>query len=98
MKILKIEDNKGFFNTSEKEDWKPIDEIDKDGLMQLLNLYLKEEVQMDSLEEILLSNQAQKIIYRSIFDKLDSLKDNKSKFRDESDRTYLSAIEKYSNL
>lgn len=97
MKILKIEDNKGFYNSSDDEDWKPVDEIDKDGLMKLLNLYLEKDVEMDTLEEHSLSNQAQKIVYRSIFDKLDSLKENKSKFRDESDRIYLSAIEKYSS-
>ena len=97
MKILKIEDNKGFYNASDDEGWKPIDEIDKDGLMKLLNLYLSEDVKMDRLEDNSLSNQAQKIVYKGIFNKLESLQENKSIFKDDSDRTYLSAIEMYSS-
>ena len=98
MKILKIEDNKGFFKTTEDEGWKQFDEIDKDQLLGLLNLYLSNEVQMDCLEVNTLSNQVHKIIYQSVFKKLESLKENRSKFKDESDRTYLSAIQKYSSL
>lgn len=96
MKILKIEDNKGFYKSTDKGDWKPIDEIDKGDLVKLLDLYLSTDVEMDNLEEKPLSNQAQQIVYKSIFAKLDGLKENKSKFKDESDRTYLTAIEKYS--
>lgn len=96
MKILKIDDNCGFFRSSDKDDWKPIDEIDKDRLMELLNIYLSADVEMDSLDEKSLANQAQQIIYRSIYAKLNGLKESKSKFKDESDRTYLEAIDKYS--
>lgn len=96
MKILKIEDNSGFYRSSDKDDWKPIDEIDKDGLMKLLNVYLSSDVEMDSLDEKPLSNQAQQIVYKSIYVKLDGLKESKTKFKDESDRTYLTAIEEYS--
>jgi hypothetical protein len=51
---------------------------------------------MDPPDENKLQNQAQQIIYKSIFDKLSSLQENKSKFKDESDRKYLSALQKYS--
>ncbi|MES9874703.1 MAG: hypothetical protein ABW146_16475 [Candidatus Sedimenticola sp. 6PFRAG7] len=96
MKILRIDDNSGYFRFSDKDEWKPIDEIDKDGLMKLLNVYLSKDVEMDNIDEKSLANQAQQIIYKSIFAKLDGLKESKSKFKDESDRTYLTAIEKYS--
>lgn len=96
MKILKIENGNGLFLDSKKNEWIPIDQIDKNNLMILLDLFLQEEVEMDNLEDHALSNQAQQIIYKSIFDKLDSLIENKDKFKDESDRTYLSAIQKYS--
>lgn len=96
MKILKIENGNGYFRTSYNGDWRAIDEIDKDGLMKLLGLYLGSDVKMDDVDENSLSNQAQRIIYKSIFEKLNNLKESKSKFKDESDRTYLSAIQKYS--
>lgn len=96
MKILKIENGNGYFRTSDNGDWRAIDEIDKDGLMKLLDLYLDSDVKMDDVDENSLSNQAQRIIYKSIFEKLNNLKESKSKFKDESDRTYLSAIQKYS--
>ena len=35
MKILRINENNGFFRSSDKDEWEPIDEIDKDGLMKL---------------------------------------------------------------
>lgn len=97
MKILKIDNNKGYFRTSDTEKWMAIDEIDKDKLMELLNLFLEKEVEMDSLDEKTLSNQAHSIIYKSIHDKFKTLENNKSKFKDEAGRTYLSAMQKYSD-
>ena len=96
MKLLKIENGKGFFRVSKAGKWRPIDEIDKDDLMKLLDCYLSAEVEIDNIKDAALSNQAQQIIYESIADKLNALKANKSKFKDESDRMYLGAIEKYS--
>jgi hypothetical protein len=96
MKILEIRDNKGFFRASAKEKWKEIDAIDKEGLMALLDALLQAEVEMDPPDASRLQNQAQQIIYRSIFDKLSDLQENKGKFKDESDRKYLKAIQKYS--
>ena len=96
MKILKIENGNGFFRIVDGGDWDTIDKIDKDALMKLLDLFLSEDVDMDSLEENNLANPAQQIIYKSISEKLGNLKENKSKFKDESDQTYLDAIQKYS--
>jgi hypothetical protein len=96
MKILEIRDNKGFFRTSANGKWKEIDTIDKNCLMALLNAFLASDVEMDPPDEKKLQNQAQQIIYKSIFDKFSSLQENKSKFKDEGDRKYLKAIQKYS--
>lgn len=96
MKILEIRDNKGFFRVSPKSEWKEIDAIDKDDLMALLDTFLGSEVEMDPPDDKNLLNQAQQIIYKSIFEKLRSLRENKSKFKDESDRKYLKEIQKYS--
>lgn len=94
MKILKIEDNKGFFSLN-GEQWTPIDEIDKENLMKLVNLVSKSSVEMDEYNEANIGNQAHQIIYKSIHEKLIILQGNKDKFKDESDRLYLEAIEKY---
>ncbi len=95
MKILKIKDNNGYFYCVEENDWKPIDEIDKDGLMGLLNVFIESEVSMDDYDDSQVRNQAHQIIYKSIYEKFNSLKENKSKFKDESDRLYMEALQKY---
>lgn len=98
MKILETKDNKGFFRTSANAKWKEIDAIDKEGLMALLETFLTADVEMDPPDDKALQNQAQLIIYKSIYDKLSNLQENKSKFKDESDRKYLKAIQKYSEV
>ncbi|HPL15947.1 MAG TPA: hypothetical protein PL180_04565 [Spirochaetota bacterium] len=95
MKILKIDNGKGFYSLDETT-WKQIDEIDKNDLMALLNIVLKEDARMDAYSSDAIANQAHQIIYKSIYEKLHTLLNNKSKFKDESDRLYLEAIQKYS--
>jgi hypothetical protein len=94
MKILRIDDNKGFFSIDE-EHWEAIDEIDKAKLMALVDLVLESSVQMDEYSDTAIGNQAHQIIYKSIYEKLNALRDDKDKFRDESDRLYQDSFEKY---
>lgn len=96
MKILKIEDGKGYFAV-DGEKWQFIDEIDKDNLMLLINKVLKDDVSIDEFKSELFGNQAHHIIYKSIYDKISSLSDDKNKFKDESERLYLEALKKYTN-
>lgn len=96
MKILRIESGNGYFRAVNSEEWLPIDKIDKDGLIKLLNAFLSEDVEADEYNEESLSNKAQQIIYKSLSEKFNGLKKNKDKFKDESDRMYLEAIQKYS--
>ena len=95
MKILKIEDNKGYFHCEKISDWKEIDQIDRESLMLLLNACIEKDVVLDDFDKTLLGNQAQQIIYKSIHEKFSDLIDKKDKFLDESGRTYLVAIQKY---
>lgn len=97
MKILKIESGNGYFWVVNSEEWLPIDKIDKGGLMKLLTSFLREDIEIDEYNEESLSNKAQQIIYKSVSEKFNGLKKNKDKFKDESDRMYLEAIQKYSN-
>jgi hypothetical protein len=95
MKILRIESGKGFFSI-DGSTWEPVDEVDKSDLMILLNIVLKADAEMDAFSAEAIGNQAHQIIYKSIYEKLNTLIGNKNKFKDESDRLYLEAIEKYS--
>ena len=97
MKILKIDGGNGYFWAVSSEEWLPIDKIDKAGLMELLTAFLSEDVEVDEYNEESLSNKAQQIIYRSVSEKFNTLKENKDKFKDESERMYLEAMRKYSN-
>ena len=94
MKILEIKDSKGFFSI-DGINWADIDKIDKENLIELANLVLKSSVEMDEYKEDSIANQAHQIIYKSIYGKLVILQSDKDKFKDESDRLYMEAIEQY---
>lgn len=96
MKILKIEKGMGSYRLDGEGEWTNIDEIDKTSLLTLLDVFLGEDVEVDSPEEMDINNPAQLIIYKNIFEKLTTLRVNKGRFKDESDRMYLDEIKKYS--
>ena len=101
MKLLEIKDKKGYFRSplsdaDQNGKITLIDQIDKEGLMMLLNLYINgDDIEMDSYEEHPIENPAQQIIYKNIFDNFSELVNNKNKFKDEGERLYLDAIQKY---
>lgn len=97
MKILKIEDGCGHFLKATSGEWTKIDEIDKEGLLSLLDLFLDGDVQMDTPDENNLLNEVHKIIYTHIFQKLSSLSESKSSFKDDSERLYYEEINKYTS-
>ena len=94
MKALKIEDHQGYF-FSEEGEYETIDKIDKGALLTLVNMALEDDFQFDEYDEEILKNQAHQIIYKSITEKLVDLHERRNQFRDESDRLYLDAYEKY---
>lgn len=96
MKILKIEDNKGHFNTS-GEEFISIDKLDKESLLKLVELALTQEVVMDDYDPDILKNEAHRIIYRSVHKKLEELIARKDEFFDKSEREFYEEYEKYKN-
>lgn len=96
MKALKIESHKGLFVT-EDGGYETIDKIDKSALLRLVNLALEDDFELDEFDDELLKNQAHQIIYKSICEKLTDLNKKRKQFRDESERLYLDAYEKYKN-
>jgi hypothetical protein len=94
MKVLKIDNDQGFYYTIGKE-YNPIDKINKDDLINLVELTLEEDVEFDEYSEEKIKNQAHQIIYKSIREKLLDLKRRKDEFKDESERLFLQEYEKY---
>lgn len=95
MKLLKIEANQGQFRDASGE-YKPIDKIAKEDLLQLITWTLQEaEVIFDPYDENAIKNQAHQIVYKSVVQKLIDLRARKQEFIDESERLFLKEYEKY---
>ncbi len=94
MKYLKIDNGKGFY-CLEPENWIELDRIDKDNLLALLDKAINEDFEMDEYDTETLQNKAHQIIYNNLYQKFNELISNKSRFKDESEQLYKSAIEKY---
>lgn len=96
MKFLKVKNNQGLFSLDGKT-WSPIDQINKDHLLELLDRVLSDNFEMDEFDKDKLGNQAHQIIYKNIYEKFVELGKNKTRFKDESEAYYKDAIEKYSH-
>ena len=95
MKLLKIEDNKGYYFVTQGK-FATVDKITKDDILRLVNLTLSEEdVEFDEYKDDNLKNQAHQIIYKSVFEKLQGLSERRQEFIDESERQYLQEYERY---
>lgn len=94
MKILKIDNGKGLY-FKEPDQWLEIDQIGKEDLLILLEKAISTEFEMDVFDLTALQNKAHQIIYKHLYQKFNELKENKSRFKDESEQLYKSAIEKY---
>lgn len=95
MKLLKVENGCGHF-LLESGEYSPVDKISKDDLLRLVNATLSEgDVEFDAYDESLIQNHAHQVIYKSVIRKLQSLRERKQEFVDESARLYLEEYEKY---
>ncbi|WP_316840054.1 hypothetical protein [Pedobacter gandavensis] len=98
MIYLKIENNKGYFlrkKSDETIEFTEIDQITKDDLFYLLNQVLNDDYEMDEFNESILSNKAHQIIYKNLHEKFIELLSNKTRFKDESENLYKTALDKY---
>ena len=94
MKILEVKNGKGYFLKGEET--LELDQIGKEDLLNLLDLAIASEFEMDEYDVEKLHNKAHQIIYKHLYQKFDELRQNKDRFKDESERAYKDAIEKYS--
>lgn len=95
MKLLKIDGNQGLFRGSDGN-YKSIDKIAKDDLLELVTWTLNEEgAEFDAYDESAIKNHAQQIVYKSVVQKLADLRARKQEFIDESERAFLKEYERY---
>lgn len=95
MKILKIERNNGYFLAG-ADQYIEVDKITKEHLLDLINATLEHEVTFDPFDEQCLPNQAQRIVYKNVLEKLQDLALRRQEFKDESDQLYEKEYERYS--
>ena len=94
MKLLKIENSKGYFRNGEV--FESIDKISKEDLLSLVEFTLKEdEVEFDEFSTEAVRDLAHQIIYKNVHDKLKELRPRRQEFIDESRRLFLEDYEKY---
>ena len=94
MKLLKIENSLGYYLNRSGE-YEPIDKIGKEQLLRMVDITLKEKVELDEYNGDAIRNQAHQIIYKSVYEKLKDLSERKDEFIDESERLYLEDYERY---
>ena len=94
MKLLKADSNQGLF-LAEDGSYRLIDQITKDDLLRLVRSVLNDDVEFDEYDEEVIKNQAHQVVYRSIYRNMQSLKERRQEFIDESERLYLEDYKKY---
>ncbi|WP_276803301.1 hypothetical protein, partial [Odoribacter laneus] len=72
-----------------------VDTINKDDLLNMIDLFVNNECEMDEYSEVSIPNKAHQIIYQNIYRKFKELEQNKAQFKDMSENTYKDAIDKY---
>lgn len=98
MKILFIDQGKGFYTVDGREN-KSIIDISRDDLFTLLDLICdrKEEYEMDPYDPDLVQNKAHQVIYKNIYQKLKEVADAKQTFIDTKTTMYHVAQSNYIN-
>jgi len=94
MNYLKIENGQGYF-LNKKSETVPLDMISKEDIYWLLEQVFEDSFSMDEYSETLIKNEAHKVIYRNLYNKLSELVVNKNNILDEINSLYTDAIEKY---
>lgn len=95
MKYLKIDKSKGYYLDT-NENYKEIDQINGEDIFYILDsIITKEDFEMDEYDEEKPQNQVHRIIYKELYDKFLSFKDQKEEIKNEIDNLYIEAKNKY---
>lgn len=94
MKVLEINNGKCYFFRNEEKN--PITEIEKKDILNFLEkIYSDEDIDYDSAEDIIVHNDAEKIIYSAIIAKLEDFKIQKTNLKREIDEEFSEIEKKY---
>ena len=92
---IKNSENCGLYR-NDKGEYVPIDKVGKEDLLQLVNWTLEEEdTEFDDYDDNAIKNHAQQVVYKSVVQKLLTLKGRRQEFLDGSARLYLDEYERY---
>ena len=94
MKILKCEDNTCYLNVDGKD--KKILEINKDDILNALEyIYNNDDAELEEYDKEKIKNEAEKIIYENLYNKLKDFKENKQTLKFEIDSLFKELEDKY---
>ena len=94
MKILKYENNVSYLNVDGKD--KKILEISKEDILKSLEyIYENEDVEIEEYDKDKIVNEAERIIYENLYNKLNNFKDNKQILKNEINNLFKDLEEKY---
>lgn len=94
MKILKYENNVSYLNVDGKD--KKILEISKEDILKSLEyIYENEDVEIEEYDKDKIVNEAERIIYENLYNKLNNFKDNKQILKNEINNLFKALEEKY---
>lgn len=94
MKILKYENNVSYLNVDGKD--KKILEISKEDILKALEyIYDNEDAELEEYDKEKIVNEAEKIVYENLYNKLNNFKEDKSILKNEIDNLFKDLEEKY---
>lgn len=94
MKILKYEDNVSYLYVDGK--YKKLLEISKEDILKSLEyIYENEDAELEEYDKEKIVNEAEKIVYENLYNKLNKFKEDKSILKNEIDNLFKDLEEKY---
>ena len=94
MKILKYENNASYLYVDGK--YKKLLEISKEDILKSLEyIYENEDVELEEYDKERIVNEAEKIVYENLYNKLNNFKEDKPILKNEIDNLFKDLEEKY---
>lgn len=94
MKILKYENNVSYLYVDGK--YKKLLEISKEDILKSLEyIYENEDVELEEYDKEKIVNEAEKIVYENLYNKLNNFKEDKPILKNEIDNLFKELEEKY---
>lgn len=94
MKILKYDNNASYLYVDGK--YKKLLEISKEDILKSLEyIYENEDVELEEYDKEKIVNEAEKIVYENLYNKLNNFKEDKPILKNEIDNLFKDLEEKY---